>query len=273
MAALTGLPSARPIDRVRSWILVAEGYADRGDTEKTSAALKTAVELTKDLQLLDGALVFTEMATFYLPTGARDVGQQMLTASLQMLGDYPMKSSPEYFDAVKKLAAVLDDDPDRREDIVTLLTPIVDEAQASSGGDAGLDELWGSYAAFSVMLEDALRELGSVEAAVQREKLRGEWPKPPKGDKAEMVLAGRTRRVDPFYPQVAKALRIQGTVTLSVEIGIDGLVRRLRVKRPVPFGLTSEAIRAVRQWRYRPLLINGAPAPVATDINVVFQLR
>ena len=46
VAALSGLPNARPIDRVRSWILVAEGFAHRGDTQETSAALKTSVELT-----------------------------------------------------------------------------------------------------------------------------------------------------------------------------------------------------------------------------------
>jgi len=78
-------------------------------------------------------------------------------------------------------------------------------------------------------------------------------------------------QVPPQYPPVARAARISGTVRLHVVIGTDGAVRDVRVVEGNAM-LASAAVTAVRQWIYRPYLLNGRPTVVETDVNVLFTL-
>jgi protein TonB len=79
------------------------------------------------------------------------------------------------------------------------------------------------------------------------------------------------RRVDPEYPQMARLARIQGQVLLMAVINIHGEVDQLRVVAGLPL-LAKAASDAVRQWRYRPYLLNGKPCEVETQITVNFRL-
>lgn len=86
------------------------------------------------------------------------------------------------------------------------------------------------------------------------------------------VAAGMlVRQVKPQYPPLAVQARIQGTVVLQAVIGKDGTVQDLRLISGHPM-LAPAAIEAVRQWRYRPYLLNGEPVEVDTQINVNFTL-
>jgi len=268
VAALSALPTARQVERVRSWILVGYGYAYRGNFEKTNNALTTAVELTKGLELIEGVLAYTEIATFYLPTGGKEFGDQLLSAAIKTLERHPTKAGAGYLDAVKKLALVLDDDAKRRDELVALLTPVVEQAQERSISETEFNDLWRDRATISQILEATLDESGAKSEAERREQLRKSWPQAAELEPDSNASSERARRAQPLYPTAAKSLKIRGTVSLSVEVGADGRVRGVRVERPVPYGLTSEAIRAVRQWTYRPML-----KPVRTKINVVFQSR
>lgn len=75
----------------------------------------------------------------------------------------------------------------------------------------------------------------------------------------------------PVYPPLAKASRIQGTVQLSVLIGPDGTVQDVQLISGHPL-LVQAATDAVKQWVYQPTLLNGAPAPVLTVVDVNFTL-
>jgi TonB family protein len=79
------------------------------------------------------------------------------------------------------------------------------------------------------------------------------------------------RKVAPEYPQVAKDSRTQGTVVLQAIISKEGLIRDLHVVSGSKM-LQDAALDAVRQWEYRPYLLNGEPVEVMTTINVVFTL-
>jgi periplasmic protein TonB len=79
-------------------------------------------------------------------------------------------------------------------------------------------------------------------------------------------------RVEPTYPPVARAAHIQGVVVLAAIIGKDGNIQNLQVVSGHPL-LAPAAIEAVKQWRYKPFLLNGQPLEVETTVNVVFQLR
>jgi len=80
-----------------------------------------------------------------------------------------------------------------------------------------------------------------------------------------------TNKVAPYYPPEAKEQRIQGTVRLQTLIAEDGTVQELDWMEGDPI-LAEAAIAAVRQWRYRPMLINGVPVEVQSTVDVVFTL-
>jgi TonB family protein len=79
-------------------------------------------------------------------------------------------------------------------------------------------------------------------------------------------------KVTPKYPQEAKEARIQGTVVLDAIISKTGEVDSLRVVSG-PKELQQSTLDAVRQWTYKPFLLNGAPVEVETTINVIYTLR
>jgi protein TonB len=78
-------------------------------------------------------------------------------------------------------------------------------------------------------------------------------------------------RLEPVYPPLAKTARIQGKVLLEAVIGKDGSVKNLQVISGPPM-LVQSARDAVRQWRYRPYILNGEPIEVDTQISVNFIL-
>lgn len=67
------------------------------------------------------------------------------------------------------------------------------------------------------------------------------------------------------------AMHLSGGVHLQAIIGTDGRVRDLEILDGNPI-LTRAAVEAVRQWRYKPTLLNGAPVEVETFITVNFVL-
>ena len=75
----------------------------------------------------------------------------------------------------------------------------------------------------------------------------------------------------PIYPPSAKKAKIQGKVVLSSVIGTDGMVEEIRVISG-PAELQQSAIDAVRQWTYRPYLLNGQPVEVETTVNIIYSL-
>jgi periplasmic protein TonB len=79
------------------------------------------------------------------------------------------------------------------------------------------------------------------------------------------------RKVNPSYPPLARQARIQGVVLLQAEISKDGNIINLQLISGHPM-LAPAAIEAVKQWRYKPYLLNGEPVEVETQIQVNFTL-
>ena len=79
------------------------------------------------------------------------------------------------------------------------------------------------------------------------------------------------RKVTPEYPADAKQLGVQGTVRIRTLLGLDGKVKHLSVQSGPP-ELVESALEAVRQWEYRPTLLNGKPVYVLTQIDITFTL-
>jgi len=77
-------------------------------------------------------------------------------------------------------------------------------------------------------------------------------------------------QVAPIYPPLAKQARIQGDVVLEAEISREGDVTNLKVVSGHPL-LIDAALTAVRQWKYKPTLLNGQPVIVISHITVPFR--
>ncbi|MBZ5501266.1 MAG: TonB family protein [Acidobacteriia bacterium] len=86
-----------------------------------------------------------------------------------------------------------------------------------------------------------------------------------------VMEAKALERAQPMYPAIAKAAHVQGTVVLHAIISKEGVVEQLQLISGPPL-LVSSAMDAVRQWRYRPTLLNGEAVEVDTTIQVVFTL-
>lgn len=98
-------------------------------------------------------------------------------------------------------------------------------------------------------------------------------PEPSKPVKAGGLVKPPTIvfRVNPAYPPLAKAARIQGAVKLEGIIAKNGAVVQLKVISGHPL-LVKASLDAVAQWRYTPTLLNGEPVEVIAPIDVNFIL-
>lgn len=79
-----------------------------------------------------------------------------------------------------------------------------------------------------------------------------------------------TQKVMPVYPQVASRIGLQGDVKLYAVISRDGSIESLKLISGHPL-LVAAAMDAVKQWKYRPYILNGDPVEVETYITVTFR--
>jgi TonB family protein len=89
----------------------------------------------------------------------------------------------------------------------------------------------------------------------------------------DVEAAKLVKKVQPLYPEAAKAAGAQGVVILHAVIGLDGRPLSLRVmNKDVDADLARASVEAVSQWRYQPTLLNGESIEVDTTIKVNFTL-
>ena len=78
-------------------------------------------------------------------------------------------------------------------------------------------------------------------------------------------------RVEPAYPPLMQQIRKSGRVVLRAIIATDGTVQSLEAVSG-DSGFFQSALDAVRQWRYRPTILNGQPVEVETTITVIYNI-
>jgi periplasmic protein TonB len=83
--------------------------------------------------------------------------------------------------------------------------------------------------------------------------------------------ASLVKQVTPVYPPIAKEAHVSGTVVLHAIIAKDGAVEKLQYVSGPPL-LMASAMSAVKEWKYRPTMLNGQPVEVDTTVQVVFSL-
>ena len=117
--------------------------------------------------------------------------------------------------------------------------------------------------------------IGGIPAAAPPPPKVVEQPKPAAPQRirvgGNVQQANLIRRITPQYPPLAKSARIQGTVRFTAVIGKDGTIQNLQLITGHPL-LVQAAQDAVKQWLYKPTLLNGEPVEVVTTIDVNFTL-
>jgi len=103
-------------------------------------------------------------------------------------------------------------------------------------------------------------------------------PPPPKAATPSRIRVGGNveaaslvNKVTPLYPPIAKTAHVSGTVVLHAIISKDGSIQELQYVSGPPL-LMKSAMDAVKEWRYKPTMLNGEPVEVDTTIDVVFTL-
>jgi len=81
------------------------------------------------------------------------------------------------------------------------------------------------------------------------------------------------KEVKPQYTAGAMRAKVQGAVTLECVVQPDGTVGEVRVTKALDPGLDQEAIKAVKQWRFKPGTKDGKPVPVLITLEMAFTLR
>lgn len=117
--------------------------------------------------------------------------------------------------------------------------------------------------------------IAGQEPASSRVKPEGQAGSPEKPMRIRLgggtAAAQLTNRVQPVYPPLGRQVRLSGTVRLHAIISTDGSVQQLEVVSGHPL-LVQSALDAVRQWKYKPTLLNGKPVEVDTTIDVIYAL-
>jgi TonB family protein len=83
----------------------------------------------------------------------------------------------------------------------------------------------------------------------------------------------KIRNVSPVYPPEAQQARLQGSVIIEAVIDAEGNVADTKVLHAVEPSLGAAALDAVRQWKYKPTLLNGVPVPIIMIVTVKFVMK
>jgi TonB family protein len=119
----------------------------------------------------------------------------------------------------------------------------------------------------------------SLALSLRQSAVANERVVPPAGDSTPqrirvggaVAAVNLIHKVTPLYPAEAREARVQGVVKLNATIAQDGTIKELQLVSGHPL-LVPAAVEAVKQWVYKPTLLNGNPVSVLTQIDVNFTL-
>lgn len=142
--------------------------------------------------------------------------------------------------------------------------------QDQDGVPGGLIEPGARSSVLTGIIHAANMQAPPPKPAVEPPKAKPEAPQRivlPSQLEPGMVL----EKVQPVYPSMAIQMRLQGVVMLRTIVGVDGRIKELVVESGHPI-LVPAAVAAVRQWRYRPTVLNGKAVEVVAPVSVHFTL-
>ena len=310
LKTLQPLTSLQPLDIIEVLLLRAEVHAAQSKLDSTAATLKDVIPLLNGLTRTQRSRALARMSEFYVsaenlmalnnpkpltptnrnrmaPTNrnrmAREFGARLLEqaqAEIEAERDF---DSAEYVAAATDVAAVFRLHG-RRADSIGILKPIVAHMRTRFAQPSNLveDMIQANLRAATAYLR-ALREEGRERVAGKLQQEVTEWrrnvprissaqPSTVKNVGGDVQPPRLVWKPEPSYTPGAKNAHVEGQVALSLEVWPDGRAHNIQVIRRLPFGLTWSAIRAVREWRFKPGSLLGEPVKVRAVVEVNFRL-
>ncbi len=89
---------------------------------------------------------------------------------------------------------------------------------------------------------------------------------------SDVIEALALSRPTPIYPERAKANHVSGIVLVGATIGRDGRVHAMTIISAPDVDLAIAALAAVRQWKYKPYLLDGEPVEIRTQMTLHFNM-
>ncbi|MEO6223560.1 MAG: energy transducer TonB [Vicinamibacterales bacterium] len=80
-------------------------------------------------------------------------------------------------------------------------------------------------------------------------------------------------QTDPKYTVNAMRARIEGSVKIQAIVGLKGRIEKSRVKEPLHPDLDAEALRTLDSWEFEPGRVNGQPARVLIEVDMMFRIH
>ena len=155
-----------------------------------------------------------------------------------------------------QLARLLEGDPIDRNAVLTQIDRVIQARGEMERANSAMTLEMREYLTRAQWMQ--LQSPFQLQSPAQRARVGG-----------NVIAANLISQVEPVYPELARQARIQGVVVLEAEISREGTVENLKVVTGHPL-LTQAALDAVKQWRYKPIMLNGQPVPVVTTITVNF---
>ncbi len=270
-APIPVLPKARPsipapalVSRTLQRPLFSDSLLESGATERRRRGLATTFSFVMECVLVGFLLILPLMFTEALPT------QQLLTLLVE-----PPPPPPPPPPAAAPIAKVVQTDmlnngqlrtPTRIPQKVQMIREEEAPPPSVAGGVIGGvpggipgGQLGGVIGGI-ISSSNSTVIVPKVVEAVKRIRVS-------QGVTQGMVIS----KIEPVYPKIGLAARISGVVLLHAIISKEGIITELQVVSGHPV-LIPAAMDAVKQWRYRPYLLNGEPVEVETYITVTFQI-
>jgi protein TonB len=148
--------------------------------------------------------------------------------------------------------------------------PIMEDRPVTESAEVSVPDMPGEYP------QGAIQVIGPSRTSLFVEPPHVAQPAQPAKQPVKfsegLIEAQLISRIEPQYPTLARLTKTEGTVRLHAIISRDGRITSLDVISGHPL-LVQAALDAVRQWRYRPTMLNGEPVEVETSITVIFRMR
>ena len=98
-------------------------------------------------------------------------------------------------------------------------------------------------------------------------------PKPYRSDDLGITAPVATKRVHAAYTREALEARIQGTVAMDAVVLDNGSVSDVTITTSLDDGLDKQAVKAMKQWEFKPGTKNGKPVAVVVSVTMSFTLK
>jgi TonB family protein len=230
----------------------------RGDLPEMAPALMYLANRALGVKNYDRADELAQRALKLSPTGSTAVHALVLEGNIKQAQDLAGAAESDYLRALGIAEANSPDAAYVMETYAVLM-----RAQAR-GGEA--DAMASSAAAIRsrhiAELSRRLNAQGVSQASSDSPSKVGNGVAPP-----HLIF-----KQEPQYSEEARIAKIQGTVVLTVTIGVNGRITQAALAKSVGFGLDEQALDAVTQWVFKPGARDGLPVPVMAQIEVNFRL-